>query len=146
MSVVTDASTPAPLDTFTQGDRALADRFQQLGLQGARAIVFASADAQMGSAGLIWPDEKRAHEAFAAHAAALPMLVVGFAAAPTPDLGTESLCGTFEQGPFGSAGAACLFRVANATFFSPGSGSTITIDDIVTNARVVAARALEQAG
>ena len=146
MSVVADVSTPAPLDTFTQGDRGLGDRFLQLGFQGARAIVFASAEAQLGSAGLIWPDEERAHNAFEAHAAALPRLVVGYADAPTRDLGAESRCGTFEQGPLGSAGAVCLFRVANATFFSPGSGSTIAIDEVATNAQVVATRALEHAG
>ncbi len=145
MSIVSDASAPAPIDTFTQGDVSLADRFTELGFQGARAVILASDDSQVGSAGLIWPDEQRAHLAFEAHAAALPGLVVGFAEVPSPELGSEGRCGTFEQGPFGSAGAVCLFRVANATFFGPASGPSLTIDDVVAAARTVASRALATA-
>ena len=141
MSIVSDASAPAPVDTFTQGNALLADRFTALGLKEARAVILASDDSQMGSAGLIWPDENQAHEAFEAHAEALPELVVDFAEVPATELGAESRCGTFDQGPFGTAGAVCLYRVANATFFSPASGPSLSIDDVVAVARAVADRA-----
>jgi hypothetical protein len=141
MSIVSDASAAAPVDTFTQGNATLADRFAALGFLEARAVILASNDSQMGSAGLIWPDEDQAHEAFEAHAAALPELVAGFADGPVAELGAESRCGTFEEGPFGSAGAVCLFRVANATFFNPASGPSVTIEDVLAGARTVAERA-----
>lgn len=137
-----EASGPVNLDLMIRGHGELLATWVELGLGDTWHSFFKGVSESWASAAMLWPDADGARQALAAHLDALPHQLVEPEPIPVDDLGEEGSCFSFASATaYPGAGALCVFRVANATFFVPANGSTVEPADVVEVSRLIASRA-----
>lgn len=125
-------------------DRAVRDEWSALGLAPSDTwhSYFSGAGGDWVTAGMVWPDAATAQQGFASHESVLSTVLQGEQDLAVTGLGDEGSCYSFvDNAIMNGQGAACLFRVGNATFFVPGSGTAVEASDVVAVSRSVAERA-----
>ena len=125
-------------------DRAVRDEWTALGLEPGDTwqSFFSGSGTDWVTAGMVWPDAASAEAALDAHHAMLPIMLQGEKDLVVSGLGDEGACYSFVDNAIMSGqGAACLFRIGNATFFVPGSGAGVEPSEVVAVSRTVAERA-----
>jgi hypothetical protein len=143
---VGQASGPADLDLFSQGIQEARRRFAELGFEGGYVAVFSSADGSptIGSGALVFEDASAALKAVdVQRSVVVPKATTGSKALSVSDLGERAFAFTFASGPLQEPGAIYFFQVGNAIFVVSGSGVSLRAEDLLTVARLVAARAEE---
>ena len=127
--------------TYIAPDPALRDEWAALGLRTSDTWQsYFSGDGQAwATAGMVWADAASAQAALEAHRSYLPIVLQGETEVAVTGLGDDGSCYSFVDNAIMSGqGAACLFRIGNATFFIPGSGAGVEASDVVAVSRSVA--------
>jgi hypothetical protein len=124
------------------GDADVALRWYELGAGETWHTIFQGGGQDWGAAAVHWPDADAASQALTAHIEVLPDQFTGERDLGIVDLGDEGVCLDYTANDmFGTPGGVCVFRVANATFFVPGSGAGVEPQAVVEMARTIATRA-----
>lgn len=129
---------------FLAPDRAVRDEWAALGLElgDTWQSFFSGSGRDWVTAGMVWRDAASAKAALDAHHAMLPVILQGEKDLAVTGLGDEGSCYSFvDNSVMGGQGAACLFRIGNATFFIPGNGAGVEPSDVVAVSRSIAERA-----
>lgn len=129
---------------FLIPDPAVRDEWAALGLATSDTwhSYFSGAGGEWVTAGMVWPDAATAQEGLASHESVLLTVLQGEQDLAVTGLGDEGSCYSFvDNAIMNGQGAACLFRIGNATFFVPGSGTGVEASDVVAVSRSVAERA-----
>lgn len=131
--------------SYLQPDREVRREWAALGLSQSdtwQSFFSGGAGGDWVTAGMVWPSAEAAHEGFASHDASLPLFLSGEKDLAVTGLGDEASCYSFgDNAIMGGQGAACLFRIGNATFFIPGSGAAVEASDVIAVSRSIAERA-----